>query len=427
MQAVAPSGFKVHYDVNFDNTVERVLDLARELVKFPIAGAIEDPLRTHDFEGHRILRQKCPLPIYFHPVSRRAADLCAAAGSRFERSSWQRSQFCGRLRRGLQSSRGFGILGRRRFPAVRRDVGADGGGTGEFITTLRLIFARSEGTARLCRIRGMKRDRDTKTHPCIPASDFHGHNFYRKETKVMAVETAERRSVAQEDIAQFVQELEGELVALPVHTHPFFQSFERLSREQLREFVKQWYVFGREFRRILIGLLYNVVNQDEEVALEVLRTVWSEMGNGRKEHVHSNVMLITVDALSIPHGELASTRLIPEAQDYIDTMGDLFLHGDLPSALGASYGIESTAGLIYRHMYGALLRHFDLHLTDIKFFEVHLFEELNHSDFLTTAVMHHATPQNQAQIRRGAFLAMEKWQRLWDGMHRHVVAQQSAN
>lgn len=66
MQEVAPPGFKIHYDLNFDNTVEHVLDLARELIHFPIAGALEDPLRTHDFEGHRILRQKCPLPIYFH-------------------------------------------------------------------------------------------------------------------------------------------------------------------------------------------------------------------------------------------------------------------------------------------------------------------------------------------------------------------------
>ena len=62
----ASPGFKIHYDINFDNTVEHVLDLARELVQFPIAGAIEDPLRTHDFEGYRALRGKCPLPIYFH-------------------------------------------------------------------------------------------------------------------------------------------------------------------------------------------------------------------------------------------------------------------------------------------------------------------------------------------------------------------------
>ena len=76
-------GFKIHYDVNFDNTVEHVLDLARELVHYPIAGAIEDPLRTHDFEGYRTsCEAKCPLPIYFHhlPLGGREALMGLADG-----------------------------------------------------------------------------------------------------------------------------------------------------------------------------------------------------------------------------------------------------------------------------------------------------------------------------------------------------------
>ena len=66
MQAVAPPGFKVHYDLNWDSSADHVLDLARELAKFPVAGAIEDPVRNHDFEGYKLLRQKSPLPIYYH-------------------------------------------------------------------------------------------------------------------------------------------------------------------------------------------------------------------------------------------------------------------------------------------------------------------------------------------------------------------------
>ena len=82
MQAAAPTGFKVHYDLNFDNGVDHVLDLARELVKFPIAGALEDPLRMHDTEGYRFLRQKSPLPIYFHhlPLGGREALMGLADG-----------------------------------------------------------------------------------------------------------------------------------------------------------------------------------------------------------------------------------------------------------------------------------------------------------------------------------------------------------
>jgi L-alanine-DL-glutamate epimerase-like enolase superfamily enzyme len=82
MQEVAPPGFKVHYDLNFDNSVDHVLDLAGQLARFPIAGLIEDPLRTFDVEGHKILRQKCPLPIAFHhlPLGGREALLGLADG-----------------------------------------------------------------------------------------------------------------------------------------------------------------------------------------------------------------------------------------------------------------------------------------------------------------------------------------------------------
>ena len=52
MQEVAPRGFKIHYDVNFDNTLDHVLNLAQQLSEFPAAGLIEDPLQTYDFEGH---------------------------------------------------------------------------------------------------------------------------------------------------------------------------------------------------------------------------------------------------------------------------------------------------------------------------------------------------------------------------------------
>ena len=82
MQEIAPRGFKVHYDINFDNTADHVLELDRELSQFPIAGLIEDPVRTFDFEGYRILRQKCALPIIFHhlPMGGREALMGLADG-----------------------------------------------------------------------------------------------------------------------------------------------------------------------------------------------------------------------------------------------------------------------------------------------------------------------------------------------------------
>lgn len=82
MQDVAPAGFKVHYDLNFDSTVDHVAGLARRLSEYPVAGLIEDPLQPHDFAGYRLLRSKSCLPVVFHhlPLGGREAVMDLADG-----------------------------------------------------------------------------------------------------------------------------------------------------------------------------------------------------------------------------------------------------------------------------------------------------------------------------------------------------------
>ena len=74
VQEVVPPGFKLHYDLNMDSTVEHIMDLTRELERFPVAGALEDALRTHDFNGYQILRQKSPLPLIYHHLPLRGRE-----------------------------------------------------------------------------------------------------------------------------------------------------------------------------------------------------------------------------------------------------------------------------------------------------------------------------------------------------------------
>ncbi len=223
---------------------------------------------------------------------------------------------------------------------------------------------------------------------------------------------------------EFLAALEREMKALPVQTNPFFHAFQRgVSREELRRFISQWYIFGIQFRKILIGLLYNLSDKDEALGLELVRVLYSEYGQGVPEQVHAAQMLRLVDRLGINRPSLAQERLCPEAQDYIDTIGDLFLRGDLPSALGASFGIETTAGLTYRYLYSGLLTCPDLSLEDIRFFETHLFEELRHGDWLRSAVAGYADLDvHRERIRTAALLAMDKWHGLWQGIHRTVLA-----
>lgn len=231
------------------------------------------------------------------------------------------------------------------------------------------------------------------------------------------------KSTTRVSAREFLEALERELHALPVHTNPFFLAFQRgITREQLVRFIRQWYVFGIKFRKILIGLLYNISDKDEAIGLELMRVLYSEYGQGVRENVHAAQMLRLVDRLGIDRAGLVRERLCPEAQDYIETIGEIFHREDLPSALGASFGIETTAGLTYRYLYSGLLTFPDLSLEDIRFFETHLFEELHHGNWLRTALTGYADlDEHREKIRAAALLAMEKWQWLWQGMHRVVL------
>ncbi|MEW6246061.1 MAG: iron-containing redox enzyme family protein [Nitrospirota bacterium] len=230
-------------------------------------------------------------------------------------------------------------------------------------------------------------------------------------------------SVTHRSGSAFLDALERELQAHPAHTNPFFRAFQRgVTEAQLRRFVRQWYRFGIQFRKILIGLLYNLSDKDETIGLELARVLFSEYGNGVPEDVHAAQMLRLTDRLGIDRQVLAQERLCPEAQEYIDRVGEMFLHGDMPSALGASFGIETTAGLTYRYLYSGLLAFPQLSLRDIKFFETHLFEELQHGDWLRAALAGYAElEEHRETIRAAALMAMEKWHGLWLGMHRLVL------
>ncbi|MBP86305.1 MAG: hypothetical protein CMJ64_06270 [Planctomycetaceae bacterium] len=82
MQAVAPEGFKLHFDLTMGGTRDHMPDLLEKIAEYPIAGAFEDPLHEKDIEAYARLRQRSTLPILLHhaplqasfEVLREAAD-----------------------------------------------------------------------------------------------------------------------------------------------------------------------------------------------------------------------------------------------------------------------------------------------------------------------------------------------------------------
>ena len=83
MQAVAPKGFKIHYDLTMGGTDDHMFELLEKMAQYPIAGCFEDPLEPNDIDGYADLRKRVKLPVVLHhtpmqatySVLRRAADI----------------------------------------------------------------------------------------------------------------------------------------------------------------------------------------------------------------------------------------------------------------------------------------------------------------------------------------------------------------
>lgn len=90
MQAVAPQGFRVMFDLTMGGTNDHIPDLVQKMAEFPISGAFEDPLHSRDIEGYVELRKRAPLPIVLHhgplghtfEIMRRSADAYILGHSR---------------------------------------------------------------------------------------------------------------------------------------------------------------------------------------------------------------------------------------------------------------------------------------------------------------------------------------------------------
>ena len=82
MQAVAPEGFKIHFDFTMGGTGDHMPELLEKMAQYPITGCFEDPLEPKDIDGYVDLRKRAKVPIVLHhtplgatySVFRRAAD-----------------------------------------------------------------------------------------------------------------------------------------------------------------------------------------------------------------------------------------------------------------------------------------------------------------------------------------------------------------
>ncbi len=221
----------------------------------------------------------------------------------------------------------------------------------------------------------------------------------------------------------FLNPLIRELENHPVNSNPFFLAFRDrvLSPMRLQAWLRQYHYFCKHFVKVLEGLLYRTPVEELEMRIELIKTLHSELGNGRSDQAHIRLLERFAEALDLTAADLDRTVPIREVETYLSVLHRLFVDSDYLTALGSELAVEVTAGAEFRYFYPGLKRYGTFSARDLVFFELHLEIEDFHSAWLADAVR--KTARSQADLDRvaaGARTTADAWQAFWQGMYREV-------
>ena len=164
-----------------------------------------------------------------------------------------------------------------------------------------------------------------------------------------------------------------------------FQSGD-LDDSDLREFAVEFYNFARFFPQILVSQLVNT--EDEQVADELTKVLYSELGDGQTRNRHELLYRDFLRSVGIDVHEAMSRPMLPSTRAYIEGMERLYSDGNHAKALGASFGLENMAITMWDHLIPGLthLKSTRYPSMDITYFTFHRQLESTHEEAMAHAV-----------------------------------------
>lgn len=224
---------------------------------------------------------------------------------------------------------------------------------------------------------------------------------------------------------QDVDDLIASLRALPVNCNRFYVRFRAggLSFEQLRTFAGPYYWMCIQYEgRLLPGLIARVPIAEDAIRLELVRTLYSELGACDPHRVHAALFAKFMRAIGCTDAAIADAAPISAVAAYVEQLDDVFRRGSFTTALGAALGVEVTSATEFEYLTpGALTYRPTLGDDALEYFTLHAIEEEHHSDWLAAAARAAArSPTDILELREGAMLAARLWTDFWEDMYTHV-------
>ncbi|MER3423861.1 MAG: iron-containing redox enzyme family protein, partial [Nitrospiraceae bacterium] len=185
----------------------------------------------------------------------------------------------------------------------------------------------------------------------------------------------------------FYEEMRSYVLRHGAINNPYLDRFKigDVTDRELRLFAIEFYNFARFFPKILISQLVNT--EDEAVADELTRVLYSELGDGRTRDRHELLYRDFLRSIGIDVHEAITRSMLPSTKAYIEGMEKLYSSEKHAMALGASFGLENMAITMWDHLIPGLtkLRSERYPQMDMTYFTFHRELESTHEDAMEKA------------------------------------------
>lgn len=228
----------------------------------------------------------------------------------------------------------------------------------------------------------------------------------------------------------FYQEMRTAVLRHGAINNPYLDRFKMgcLTDEEFREFAVEFFNFARFFPKILVSQLVNT--EDEKVADELTKVLYSELGEGHTRNRHELLYRDFLRSVDIDVHEAMSRPMLPSTRAYIQGMEQLYSDGNHAKALGASFGLENMAITMWDHLIPGLtyLKTRRYPQMDITYFTFHRQLESTHEEAMEHAVAAVEGTNNtgmsdreKADFRYGVNAVLDYLEGFWMGLeHRRV-------
>lgn len=212
----------------------------------------------------------------------------------------------------------------------------------------------------------------------------------------------------------FIEILDGEISRWSLLKHPFYQDWQagKLSLDDLRIYVTQYYRFEEAFPRFLSGIHHHC--PDREVRQMLLRNLWDEE-NGSMNH--RALWLDFCSALSLSPKDVSEAPCLRTTGELLEVYDRYSASDCFQEGLAAVYAYESQVPKIMQTKLEGLRDWYGIDGSQSnRFFVVHKDLDISHAKLEAEAITQHVTHEHRFEIQCITNRALSAWWGFLDGV-----------